>query len=354
MGAILLNIVVTFAFQSPQSDTSLDTSATPGIAFERLSDLLQYNRVQGLSLGLGTRLPVPGVPSVVVYTTVRYGLSDERVTGRLTAIRSGAESRLSLSAYQDIADLDPFSHGRTLGNSLNGLLVGHDNGDYALERGAAARLERTIPGGMEVVLTGQVERVRSIMRVARSEVNDFLGGTGLFPQNPPVLEGTFAEASAQVRRSGRTRWTITADALAGSGQTTARLYGDVRRGFGTGLGLTARIKAGAATRPTAPQSLFRLGGLNTVRGFEYGTTRAPVFWATQLDLTLFRGRVRPVLFVDAGQAATLSNLLSSAALVGGGIGLSLFSGLIRFDLSRPLSPDRGDKLRLDLVIQGAR
>jgi hemolysin activation/secretion protein len=103
-----------------------------------------------------------------------------------------------------------------------------------------------------------------------------------------------------------------------------------------------------------PQTLFRLGGLGTVRGFEYGTLRAPAFWAAQLDLTPFGARVRPVIFLDAGQASRISRLFSTSALVGGGVGLSLFSGLIRFDLSRPITPDQSGKVRFDLVIQGVR
>jgi hypothetical protein len=61
-----------------------------------------------------------------------------------------------------------------------------------------------------------------------------------------------------------------------------------------------------------------------------------------------------VIFLDAGQAERISGLFSSSALVGGGVGLSLFRGLIRIDLSRPISPDQPGKVRLDFVIQGAR
>lgn len=71
-------------------------------------------------------------------------------------------------------------------------------------------------------------------------------------------------------------------------------------------------------------------------------------------MTPFGGRVRPVVFVDAGQAASVSDVISSTALVGGGVGLSLFSGLIRFDLSQAISPDSGSKVRFDLVIRGVR
>jgi hypothetical protein len=64
--------------------------------------------------------------------------------------------------------------------------------------------------------------------------------------------------------------------------------------------------------------------------------------------------VRPVLFIDAGQASKISGLLSSTAIVGAGVGLSLFRGLLRFDLSRPVSPDQGGKVRFDLLVQSAR
>ncbi len=353
MGANLLNIVVTLALQSPQPDTSLDSRPTPGIAFERVSDVLQYNRVQGLSLGLGYQVPVSG-NEARLHATVRYGLSDERVTGRLTFLLNAGAGLLVFTGYHDISDLDPFSPGRTVANTLNGLFAAHDNGDYALSRGGGVRFETPLKAGLELVLTGRVERLSSVSRVARSAINDFLGGTGLFPPNPPVTEGTFSMISAQARNRGRTRWSVTADLWGGAGQTTGRLYGDLLRRVGRGWGLTLRLKAGAATDPAPLQTLFRLGGVNTVRGFEYGTLRAPAFWAGQVDVTPFDGRVRPVLFIDAGQASKISGLLSSTAIVGAGVGLSLFRGLLRFDLSRPVSPDQGGKVRFDLLVQSAR
>ena len=113
MGANLLIVVASLAFQSPQPDSPPDTSTAHGIAFERLSDLLQYNRVQGLSLGAGYRIRIPGTISTNAYGTLRYGLSDDRVTGRFAVLGSAAGGRLALSGYHDIADLDPFSPGRS-------------------------------------------------------------------------------------------------------------------------------------------------------------------------------------------------------------------------------------------------
>ena len=81
---------------------------------------------------------------------------------------------------------------------------------------------------------------------------------------------------------------------------------------------------------------------------------APAFWAAQIDLTPFDGRLRPVIFLDAGQAGNHAQLLSQRVLVGAGAGISLFRGFFRFDFSRPVSPGRAGKVRFDLMIRGVR
>jgi hemolysin activation/secretion protein len=128
----------------------------------------------------------------------------------------------------------------------------------------------------------------------------------------------------------------------------------MRRNFGSRRGVTLEVKGGIASRPTRPQSLFRLGGVATVRGFDYGALQGQAFWAARLDVAPFRRRLRPVVFIDAGQAARAGDLFSSKALVGAGVGLSLLSGILRFDLSHPISPDMGAKVRFDIVVQAVR
>ena len=46
-------------------------------------------------------------------------------------------------------------------------------------------------------------------------------------------------------------------------------------------------------------------------------------------------------------------MLSGRVLAGVGAGVSLFGGLVRFDLSRSVSPDR-PTLRFDVVVQAPR
>ncbi len=325
-----------------------------GVGYERLTDALRYDRVQGLSFGLGYRVRVPSARFTDLYGSLRYGFSDERITGRLTLLRDAPGGRLALSGYRDVTEVDPFSPGHGFGNTLNALFTTHDNADYALMAGGSVGYETSLATGLDLGAGVRLDRQSSVAREATSEVNDFLGGSGIFPTNPPVYEGTFGGGYVRLAGAGDTRWTLTADVLAGEGRTTGRVFGEIRRGFGGRRGVTLRLKGGLATAPTLMQSLFRLGGVNTVRGFDYAALRGQAFWAAQLDVAPIPGRLRPVLFVDAGQAERPGGLFGSRALVGGGVGLSVYGGLLRFELSHPISPDTGGKLRFDIVVSGAR
>ncbi len=331
---------------------SLTGTRAHGIAYERLTDAFRYDRVQGYSLGLGYRVRVP-VSFAALYGTVRYGFSDDRVTGRLSFIRDAPEGRLAVSGYRDVTNVDPFAPAHSIGNTLNAIFVAHDDGDYVLAHGAAVSYETSIRTGLELNLGVRYERQTTVATAAASGVNDFLGGSGLFPENGPADPGHFVGGSARLSGTGAFRWHLAADVLGGEGTTTGRLYGELRRSVGRRRGLTARLKAGVATSPTLRQSAFRLGGIGTVRGQEYGVRRGQAFWAAQLDVTPVPGRLRPVLFVDAGQAGGAGSLFAGRMLAGAGVGLSVFGGLLRFDLSKSITPDRG-RVRFDIVVQGAR
>ena len=324
-----------------------------GFSYERLTDAFRYDRVQGISLGLGYRVRAPGLAFTNLYGTVRYGFSDERVTGRLSLVRDAPDGRLTVSGYRDVVSVDPFALAPGFGNSFNALFVAHDNADYALVHGGSAQYETSLRTGLELTLGARYERQTSVDRAAESEVNDFLGGTGVFPLNPPVDEGHFGAGFARLSGVGDLRWHATADVLGGAGTTTGRLYGDLRYGIGGSRGLTVRLKSGIATSPTLPQSEFRLGGIGTVRGHDYGERRGQSFWAAQVDVAPVKGRLRPVLFVDAGQAGGAESLLSGKVLAGAGVGLSMFGGLLRFDLSHSLAPD-DPGLRFDIAVQQPR
>ena len=100
---------------------------------------------------------------------------------------------------------------------------------------------------------------------------------------------------------------------------------------------------------------FRAGGQGSVRGHSYGVQRGDAFWAIQADVNATPRPIRPVVFLDAGQAGNLGRLGDTRLLVGAGAGVSLAGGLIRFELSHPITPrPDGSGLRLDLVLGAPR
>ena len=310
---------------------------------------MRYNRVQGFNPGLTYQFHARHDPFLSATAELRFGLSDERLTGALTVTREAPGARWRLQGFREVTSGDPFSRSRNLGNSLNGIFAAHDDADYYLAQGGSITREASLGVGLELTTTARVEVQSSVRAEAHSHVNDFLGGSGEFPDNPPITDGTFAGLTATLDGSrSSTRWRLGADGLVGAGTGTARIWGRIRQPLwrGTRRPVIA-IKAGIATLPTLPQQAFRVGGVPTVRGFDYGTRSGQAFWAAQMDWALTKGLVRPVLFADAGQAGQASDLFSTAVLAGGGLGLSIAGGLLRFDVSYPFT-DGGDGVRLDI------
>ena len=98
-------------------------------------------------------------------------------------------------------------------------------------------------------------------------------------------------------------------------------------------------------------SLFA-GGVGSVRGHEFGTQRGAAAWAAQVTLTPGHGAVRPEFFADEGQAADVGRLRDTPVLSGAGAGLALLGGLVRAEISYPLTQGQGRGARFDLVFGG--
>jgi hemolysin activation/secretion protein len=189
---------------------------------------------------------------------------------------------------------------------------------------------------------------------ATSAVHD-LYADGRFLGNPAVAEGVFGGATLKLDgRLGAGRRTLGADALSGEPGSTAKLFGELRPRIGSGrAGLTVTARGGLATDDPLPQTAFRLGGQGTVRGYPYGTLQGQGFWSVQTDFGFGKKSIRPVLFADAGQTGPRSGFFGHQVLSGAGMGLSFFGGIMRWDLSFPITPTGGDP-RFDLVFIAPR
>lgn len=318
-----------------------------GFALEQAADLVRFNRVQGLSLGGGLRFrPGPAFTSIIV--TARFGLADLRPGGSGTWRREGPVGRFDVYAHHDLRDVEPWTRGTGLGNSINALFVAHDDADYYWSSGGGiAHTWNYGPLRNTEVRVGY-EYQASVETATSSAIAD-LWGSGAFPPNPPIADGHFFRGS--VRRADRIG-VIGVDpgveVLTGGPGSGVRAWAAVRVPFTVlGLGGSVQARTGLARGDSLPQLALRLGGPSTVRGYEYGSRAGREVWAAQLDLAMVRSRViAPVVFFDIGDT------FASDPLIGTGIGLSLLNGLIRFNLAKGLHPK--EALRFDLLFRAPR
>jgi len=89
------------------------------------------------------------------------------------------------------------------------------------------------------------------------------------------------------------------------------------------------------------QRLWGLGGLETVRGFIFGSQRGNSFWLAQLELSPKRKSITPVIFGDVGWAGDTSDWPNDIndPLWSLGIGASFFYGVFRTELVFPKLDD---------------
>jgi len=323
-------------------------------AVEQIADILRYNRIQGLSLGFGYRTPFFSVPFTTAFGGARFGLSDTRLYARAALVRDAPSGRWTLAGYRDLATTDPFLRPKAVANSVNALFTTHDEADYLLAQGGSLTYEQSLGVGLDLTMSARIEDHSSVATDTKSAIND-LWSDGLFEPNPAVATGLFGGATVRLNgRVGLARWVLGADLLAGAPGQTAKGFGEWRQRVGSGRsGLSLTARGGMTTDHPLPQSAFRLGGEATVRGFPYGVLTGQGFWSLQADLGLGHGKVRPILFADAGQAGPRQGFFDRQVLAGAGGGLSFFGGIVRLDLSVPIQPSGGDP-RFDIVFGAPR
>jgi hypothetical protein len=95
-----------------------------GLAWESVADIVRFNRVQGLSLGMGYEVRT-NVKFTSILLAGRFGLSDKRLTGSATWRRDGPGGRLDLKGFRSVSEVEPWTRGQGVGNSLNALFVGN-------------------------------------------------------------------------------------------------------------------------------------------------------------------------------------------------------------------------------------
>lgn len=334
------------------------------IQYDRLPDLIRYNRVESLALGLAARYDIPRRAFWSLGGRASFGFADLQPKARLDVRYAAPRLRVELAGYSELhvaaAALSDLK--RAFGNSLRAFFLGRDDADYYRASGAALTLDRRwsrFRGRIGVAFEDHTTVERNTDFALPGIWQD-----SVFQLNPPVEEGTFwrADGEAIIYLGDWTRptdrATLTVGLEAGSGadsldylQARAGLEGVVDVWDVASLALLTRGGWSAGDVPL--QRLWRIGGIETLRGFTHGTLAGESYWTARIELAQIRPIWRPVVFADFGWAGTGSNWPGGGPnddvlwSVGGGV--SLLNGFFRAELVSP----KFEQLWFEMYFAGA-
>ena len=342
---------------------ALDLSLQPGWMPQRPtirfgSDLLRFNRVEGLSAGvnvsqvLGAGYTLTGV--------ARIGHADLHANGELSLARSNGARTVTATAYHRLAAVNPdWGGGLTLGPSLPALLYGRDEGFYYRSLGVELGERREhrrgafeyklfverqwTAGDSTVVNTFSLAKLIADRRFGRNIQADRMSVTG--------VSGTYTRVLLERPQGLRLTTVLNGEAGTGTFQyARASVEATAARPVGRfATALTGAI--GSSIGDVPRQRGWFLGGVRTVRGQIPGTQDGDAFWMARAEVGTKQGVVRPVGFFDVGMAGSRKTFGTVQPQRGAGVGFGVLDGLLRVDFSRGLYPLK--RWRTDFYLSAA-
>lgn len=236
-------------------------TARPGV--NAVSDLLHFNRVEGLAVGAGWVVR-PGGGATALRVQGSYGFADRRPKATLVLQREG-RLRLGLEAGRAVTDVGDESVIAPVVNSLLAQEAGRDYGDYVLRDHAAFTVRRELGGREAVTLDGGVERTQSVAVRA-------VPAHGTFRANPPLGGGTIGIARLTLEHR---QPALTVQGGAGGAVTLEAGRGDTLRYVRVGAAGRVQVVAGPTdlvlrgwggwgSAELPPHRAFVMGGRGTL------------------------------------------------------------------------------------------
>jgi hypothetical protein len=251
------------------SQAALARARSGALLARSASDLVRFNRAEGLSLGAGVRM---SGTSVDLALSGRYGFADERAKGsaRLT-VRTSPRRALSVGAFDQLRDASDVPETSGLRNSIGAQEFGADFTEPYRVRGFDVRA--MYPIGSRLSLSVRVARewtdsARLEATPARGTFRPLLPvpkeshwptELGLALASSPLLGG-----AVEGELSGRLRSVTEFDGSHSAGRFVARVQ--YVRPLGTST-LMASLFGGIADSRLPPQDLIRGGGPVTAPGY---------------------------------------------------------------------------------------
>ena len=348
--ALLAALQIAAPAQLPRTPVSLRVGP-------QRADLVRYNRVEGLSLGVrGQIRPETPLGPLSLTATVRLGLADMQPDGALDLVHESVHDRIVVRGYHELTSIDERARDFGLANSLMSLLAGQDLGDYYRRSGATVEWTPPTADPRTFRLRAFAEYQEGADRETDAQLPRLWDDQRRFRDNIPAEDGWEVGGSLELtRRWGldpfRTRGGAGATFLGATGDrdfARGSLGGDVTLAFPAHVSLTLEAEGGTSWGTPSVQRLWYVGGPLTLRGFEptaaggqsFGRARA------ELDRAFSFGRV--VLFSDMGWAGDRSDVDLDDALWSAGLGLAVINGILRIDGAWPLDDPRD--FRVDVYL----
>lgn len=315
-------------------------------------DLVRYNRVEGLSVGVAAELDLG---PAAVEAVGRIGVADLSPNAEVSGRRESPFSVQRITGYRRLAAAGPVPGFPGFSSTLSAFLFGRDDAEYFRTWGLElSRQPRGFEDGLSWRLFGEFQR--GAEHNTDVSLPNLLGDHTFRPNIEAVSAEQFGlDVGVRASRGANPvgwRGTAGASLLASAGtfgfvQPRLTLSGAAPLPFGLlgALNLTGGTTAGDAP----PQSLFYLGGGRTVRGYAGNAARGNTFWTARGEVGTDTPIARIVVFSDAGWAGTRDDISADPLLLSAGMGFSFLDGLVRLDVARALrQTERDEGWRVEL------
>ncbi|HEX8905793.1 MAG TPA: hypothetical protein VF771_13165, partial [Longimicrobiaceae bacterium] len=263
-----------------------------------------------------------------------------------------AERRLRLAGYRRLAAANPAEHPLGIGNSLSALLFGRDNGDYFRATGvellgAPPRSERQwLEWRLFAEHQGPVAAETDF--AVRGAFSDFAFRPNITADRADQAGAAFTLRPFADRDVLGVRWGAALGVEGSTGTFRFARPSLTLRGATTLGPLAAALEGAAGTSfgDVPVQSLWRLGGAATLRGYDASSAVGAAFWRGRGELATGSGAMRFAAFSDVAWAGPRDAFSFDRPLWSVGAGVSVLDGLLRFDLARALRAPTGWRLEL--------
>jgi hypothetical protein len=320
-------------------------------------DLVRYNRVEALSLGVrGQVRPETPWGPLSLTGTVRLGIGDLHPNGALDVVHESVRDRVVVSGYHELTSIDERARDFGLANTLMALLAGQDLGDYY--RRSGARVEWTPPTAdpRTFRLRAFAEYQEGVEKETDVQLPRLWDEDRRFRANIAADDGWELGGSLELARRwgrdpGRTRGGAAATVLAATGDrdfVRNSLGADLTLALPRRFSVTLEAEGGTSWGTPSVQRLWYVGGPLTLRGFEPRAAGGQSFTRARAELDRAFSFGRVVVFSDMGWVGERGDLDLDAALWSAGVGLAVVDGILRIDGACPLDDPRG--FRVDVYL----